>query len=216
MSKSKGFLSRPRLSVGLSVLVVAVIGLVGCGGGSSTPSESTTTAVPNEPVPKPAAKPVTDKQHLPSVDLTVTSPAMKKPKKEGASVLSKAYVCKGGSFPPVRWKGVPPNAKEVVVLIMNLVPVQGKIYFDGAVAGLDPKAGELPSGKLPAGAVVGENSQGKSAFFLCPKKANEEFVLAVLAPEKSLDPGSGFHAATIREEAYEASDHMGLAGFVTE
>lgn len=133
-----------------------------------------------------------------------------KPSANGGIFLSDSFVCKKGNFPPVRWKGAPPKTKEVVVLFMKALPVQGKIYFNGAVAGLDPKAGGMPSGKLPKSAVVGENSEGESTFSVCPRGPEEELVLAVLASEKALRPEKGFDAAALRQEAYAASGHMGL------
>lgn len=46
--------------------------------------------------------------------------------------------------------------RELALPAMNPQPAQGKLFFDWAVAGLPPNLTSLETGRLPAGAVLGQ------------------------------------------------------------
>ena len=88
----------------------------------------------------------------------------------GPQALPAEYTCDGkGTSPALRWQGVPPGTAELVLFAMNIQPVEGKLFFDWAVAGLSPELEEIEAGKLPKGAVVGRNSFGKTGYEICPE-----------------------------------------------
>lgn len=201
---------------------------------ASAPSETTseTTTATKQPKPEPngqgkqeqtAKKPtkvviprgkpeqgLTPKEEAetPVADMAVSSPAV-----DAAGALSSTYTCDGkGISLPLAWQGIPPDSEELALFVMNLVPVEGELFFDWAVAGIDPATTtSLEAGEVPSGAVVGQNSEGKQEYSLCPPgSAGETYVVALYALDEAADPKPGFDPLQLREEAREASDSVGL------
>ncbi|MBS1846305.1 MAG: hypothetical protein JST53_18000 [Actinobacteria bacterium] len=195
----------------MSLLATAAV-ICGCGGGGSS-----TEAVPLGPAPKPetgqAAK--SSETAVPSSVLSVSSPAFKGGTASDPGKIVGKYVCANSQkSPPVKWSGIKPGTRELMLFVMNLAPVDGKLFVDWAVAGIDPDLNELRPDKLPGGAVVGLNSSGKAAFSLCPPgKKSETFVLALYALSEAVKPQPGFDAVDVRAEALEAAGQEGLTTF---
>ena len=93
---------------------------------------------------------------------------------------------------------------------MNLQPVQEKLFFNWAVAGLDPSLDEIGSGQLPGGAVVGRNSFGKVGYELCPEGSAETYMFALFAVPKKLSASKGFDPLALRQEVLDNSGNVGL------
>lgn len=126
--------------------------------------------------------------------------------------IARQYTCGGSNSSPVlRWSGVPAGTKEMVLFVMSLVPVSNKLFFDWAVAGLDPHLGGIPAGQLPPGAIVGRNSYGQTAYSICPAGGKREsYVFAVYALPEHLSVNPGFDPATLRQQAKHLARHAGL------
>ncbi len=139
--------------------------------------------------------------------MVVSTPAV-----DGSGALSRTYTCDGKNIsPPLEWQGVPSSAKELAVFVMNVAPVNGKIFFDWAVAGISPSSTGMAAGAVPQGAVIGKNSDGKQGYALCPAgSGGETYVIAVYALERETNPKQGFDAAKLREEAPKISKSAGL------
>ena len=87
------------------------------------------------------------------------------PSSAGPPALPALYTCDGKNISlPFEWQGVPPGTAELALFAMSIQPVEGKLFFDWAVAGLSPDLKEIESGKLPKDAVVGRNSSGKTGY----------------------------------------------------
>jgi phosphatidylethanolamine-binding protein (PEBP) family uncharacterized protein len=175
------------------------------GGSANPPAEGKKK---HPPLKLPAGKPEqapTEKQssEVPVAILEVSSP-------QGG--LTAENTCEGKNISPaLTWKNVPKGTVELAVFVMNLQPVEGKLYFDWAIAGIDPASTGLKAGEVPAGAVVGRNSAGKNDYSLCPSGAGpENYIFAVYAISKSLAPKSGFEPLEFRAEATDASQSNGL------
>jgi Raf kinase inhibitor-like YbhB/YbcL family protein len=140
-------------------------------------------------------------------NMVVTTPAV-----DGSGALSRTYTCDGtNTSPPLEWQGVPSSTKELAVFVMNVAPVNGKIFFDWAVAGIPPSTTGMAAGEVPPGAVVGKNSEGKHGYSLCPPgSSGETYVIAVYALEQETHSKQGFDAAKLREEAPKISKSAGL------
>lgn len=147
---------------------------------------------------------------------TVANMVVSTPAVDGSGALSRTYTCDGKNVsPPLEWQGVPSSAKELAVFVMNVAPVNGKIFFDWAVAGIPPTSTGMGSGAVPQGAVVGKNSEGKQGYSLCPAGSEgETYVIAVYALEQRTNPKQGFDAAQLREEAPKISQSAGLLSAV--
>jgi len=112
---------------------------------------------------------------------------------------------------------VPSNTSEVALLVMNTTPVNGQLFFDWAVAHIPPTVKELSAGRLPAGAVVGRNSEGKVAYSLCPAGTKHETYLFLLyALPKGLSPTPGFDPESFRLQAMHDARHSGLLAATDE
>ena len=134
---------------------------------------------------------------------------------DGSGAISKTYTCDGkGASPPLEWRGVPTGTDELVVFVSNFAPVEGELFFDWAVAGIDPKSSGLEAGNLPPGAVVGKNSEAKIGYSLCPQgPSGETYVVTVYALENASGAKRGFDPAALRERALDLSKTAGLLSF---
>jgi phosphatidylethanolamine-binding protein (PEBP) family uncharacterized protein len=129
----------------------------------------------------------------------------------GPQTLSAEYTCDGkGTSPALRWQGVPQGTAELALLVMNIQPVEGKLFFDWAVAGLSPDLEEIEAGKLPKGAVVGRNSFGKPSYEICPEGSGETYMFTLFALPKSLAPAQGFDPLALRKEVAGLAGNAGL------
>jgi phosphatidylethanolamine-binding protein (PEBP) family uncharacterized protein len=122
------------------------------------------------------------------------------------------YTCDGkDSWPRFSWTGVPSESKELLLLGMNSQPVDEKLFFDWAVARIDPSLTGLEAGRLPKGAVMGRNSFGKDGYSICPPPGSREtYIFMLYALPKALAPAKGFEPLALREATLAISGHAGL------
>jgi phosphatidylethanolamine-binding protein (PEBP) family uncharacterized protein len=133
------------------------------------------------------------------------------PSSGGPGPLPVQYTCDGKSTSPaLHWQGVPEGTAELVLFAMNIQPVEGKLFFNWAVAGIDPALEEIKAGQLPKGAVVGRNSFGKVDYELCPEGSAETYMFALFAISKKLSPSRGFDPFALRKEVTDTSGNVGL------
>ena len=149
---------------------------------------------------------------LPTADIALSSPAIKQHAGSATYTLAREYTCHGADrSPPLRWSNVPGNTQELALLVMNTTPVAGSLFFDWAVAAINPSTHELQPGKLPSGAVTGRNSYGHSTYSLCPPGGKTEtFLFLLYALPRSLAPQPNFDPATLRAQAMKIARHTGL------
>jgi phosphatidylethanolamine-binding protein (PEBP) family uncharacterized protein len=149
---------------------------------------------PPEQAPTPAQQ-----AHATVASMSLESPEL--PATGSLVALPVTYTCDGkDTWPELRWQGVPPGTAELTLFAMNVQPVEGKLFFDWAVAGLDPGLESIAAGRLPNEAVVGRNSFGKSGYSICPAESSETYMFALYALPRRLSPARGFdpRAASIR------------------
>jgi phosphatidylethanolamine-binding protein (PEBP) family uncharacterized protein len=144
-------------------------------------------------------------------DMSLESPAIASSSVGEPGTLAATYTCDGkGSWPALHWSGVPAGSAELILYVMNLAPVEGKLFVDWAVAGLDPSLEEIEAGKLPKGAVVGTNGFGKRGYEICPSGGGEVYAFAVYALPRALSPSKGFDARELRKQILDVSGNVGL------
>jgi phosphatidylethanolamine-binding protein (PEBP) family uncharacterized protein len=125
--------------------------------------------------------------------------------------LPAKYTCDGeDSWPELRWSGIPVDTKELVLFTMSLEPVNEAIFFDWAVAGMDPSLEGIEEGRLPEGAILGKNSFGKNGYSICPQGEGETYVFALYALPSSLHPSKDFDPNPLRKEVLDISGNAGL------
>jgi phosphatidylethanolamine-binding protein (PEBP) family uncharacterized protein len=121
------------------------------------------------------------------------------------------YTCRGGDVSlPLRWSGVPAGTRELALFALNTTPVNGKLFFDWALAGLSPSLTGLGAGQRPPGAVPGRNSFGGTDYRLCPSGGRESYVFVLYALPVSLNPQSGFDPTALRKKALHTAHHSGI------
>jgi phosphatidylethanolamine-binding protein (PEBP) family uncharacterized protein len=131
--------------------------------------------------------------------------------------LAPTHTCDGkDSWPAFTWSGVPPGTAELILFAMNLQPVNEAIFFDWAVAGIDPAASGIEAAKLPPGAVVGTNSFGEVGYSLCPPGAGETYMFALYALPRELGLRRGFDPKAARKAVLDLSGNAGLLPAVYE
>jgi len=144
------------------------------------------------------------------VSMSLTSPALT-PGAESVSPLPATYTCAGkDTWPTLRWSGVPAGSAELILFAINIEPVNEALFFDWALAGLDPGLDEISSGALPKGAVLGKNSFGRNGYSICPAKSPETVIFALYALPEGLSASKGFDPAALRKEVLEISGNAGL------
>jgi phosphatidylethanolamine-binding protein (PEBP) family uncharacterized protein len=97
----------------------------------------------------------------------------------GGVTMPARYTCDGKNvFPPLEWGSVPPNTRELALLVIGLTPtLAGNSYsvsIDWALAGVNPALHRLAAGQLPPGAHLGSTTDGKTRYSVCPKKGKPE------------------------------------------
>ncbi len=140
-------------------------------------------------------------------DIALTSPAL------GAdSRLPSVYTCDGkDSWPALQWGGTPANTEELILFAMSSKPLEGKLFFDWALAGIDPDLEEIEAGKLPRGAILGRNSFGQTGYSICPAQGEAEtYIFALFALPERLSPSRGFDPRELRLEVLDVSGNVGL------
>ena len=161
--------------------------------------------------PEPQATPAEEAQAT-VADIALTSPALST---GSPPALPPPYTCDGeDSWPALRWQGVPKGTGELILFAANLQPVNGKLFFDWAVAGLDPSLSGIEAGRLPQGAIVGTNGFGNTGYSICPLRGQgETYVFALHAIPKALKPAKGFDPGELRREVLAQAGNAGILVF---
>jgi len=173
----------------LAAALVALVALAGCGGSSSGKTssganESTSTQTA-------ASGPLAPTQSKPSpqdlASILVDSPA-----RLPNGRFDTQYTCRGKNISPaMTWSSVSPETAEVALLARTLT--HGKIETNWVVAGIAPHRTHVNAGTIPAGAVVGRNSNGEDRYSVCPPEGKAALiVLAVIALPHKLGLKQGF------------------------
>lgn len=222
-----------------ALALTVLLAVAGCGGGSATTasqSASPAASASTSTASSPSATSSTSTSATPSSTTTSTAPdasATSAPGTPAVIHLSSAalhgspevanpiparYTCAGANVSlPLSWGLLPHGTKEVGVFVMHHVQ-KGRLAADWAVLGLKPTAKELPTGTVPAGAVVGRNSVGENRYSVCPPRGKElEYGVFVFAFPHALHLHSGFNAVAVVERALAgASVGQGLIGFTSK
>jgi phosphatidylethanolamine-binding protein (PEBP) family uncharacterized protein len=146
-------------------------------------------------------------------NITLESPSLGPAQgSDSTSPLTAEYTCDGkGSWPELRWVGVPSGSTELVLFVLALEPVDEALFFSWAVAGLDSSSEGIEAGRLPKGAIVGRNGFGHNDYEICPDKGKAEtYIFTLYALPTALKPKSGFDPASLREKVLNLSGNAGL------
>lgn len=178
--------------------------------GSTPDAGKQGVAIASPKGPRESAPTAQERAEATVVSMSLTSPALS-PGPESVSPLTANYTCDGkDTWPTLQWGGVPVGTAELVLFVLNIEPVNEALFFDWAVAGLDPSLEEIKSGTLPRGAVLGKNSFGKNGYSICPAKSPETVIFALYALPEKLPASKGYDPAALRKEVLGLSGDVGL------
>lgn len=126
--------------------------------------------------------------------------------------LPATFTCDGkDSWPEISWEGVPTGTEELALFAVGLKPVNGQLFVNWALSGLDPQSGGIEAGRLPQGAVMGRNSFGQVGYSICPAAGEREtYFFTLYALNERLDQSKGFDPHELREQALQVSSDGGL------
>ncbi len=163
--------------------LLAVLVLAGCGGGDETTVDLT--------VP-------------PTFDaIALTSPAFR----EGGSMPTR-FTCDARQLsPPLRWSGVPPNSKELL-LAMEDPDAPNGTFVHWLVARLPARTRGLAQGRVPATATQLQQSFGERRYGgPCPPEDDppHHYVLTLYAFDRKLALGAGDSPDVVRSKAKKAA-----------
>lgn len=189
------------------------------GSGKSEPGSSASSQGTSKPSPGAATLPKQgrEKEASPAeeaqatvADIVFSSPDLKL--EESTFAIPPTYTCDGtNSWPTLEWEGIPSGTEELLIFAMNIQPVNGRLFFDWAAAGIDPSTERIEAGELPPGAVQGQNSSGKNGYEICPPAGSSEtYVFTLYAIPTRLSPKQGFDPHALREEALGAKGSAGI------
>jgi Raf kinase inhibitor-like YbhB/YbcL family protein len=148
-------------AIGGAISVGAVALLVaGCGGGDK----------PSEPLPTTQSS------------ITLSSPAFR-----DGGTIPKRYTCSGeGVSPPLRWSGVPGDARELTLLVED---PDADRFVHWTLLRIPPKSSGLAEGRTPRGTVETENGFGDHSWGgPCPPEGDDphRYVFALYATDAPL------------------------------
>jgi phosphatidylethanolamine-binding protein (PEBP) family uncharacterized protein len=126
------------------------------------PSSTATSKAASTPAKAPSANPSNKTSTTAKSPPTFGKIALASSAFKAGGPLSSRYTCDGANLsPPLEWHGVPHGTAELFLLAIDLSG-SANDAIQWAVAGIPPSAGGLSAGALPAGAVTGTNSAGKT------------------------------------------------------
>jgi Raf kinase inhibitor-like YbhB/YbcL family protein len=122
--------------------------------------------------------------------LALTSPAFA----DGAEIPD-GFTCTGASASPtLKWKNVPRKTVQLALIVQD-PDAPGRTFVHWVIWGLDPKAGQIVEETVPAGAVQGANSLGKTGYLgPCPPPGSDphhyQFTLYALSDAPQVEAGA--------------------------
>jgi phosphatidylethanolamine-binding protein (PEBP) family uncharacterized protein len=229
---TKGDVVQRTLIAAVLLLLVSVL-VAGCGKsdprsavgtssepvGTSSEQSPSTAAATSTPQPSPTTS-MTSAQKNPSTHTTTRTP----PATIVLSVLGlgpgpaytipKNNTCDGANTPlSLHWSAVPHGTAELALFIVNLRPVNERVFVDWAVTGLSPHSHGITAGALPAGAIAGTNGFGKVGYSICPPQGmSETYIARLVALAHPLSARPGFDDRAFYLQAEQMAKVVGVAG----
>lgn len=115
--------------------------------------------------------------------MRITSPSF-----ENNAAIPARYTCDGENIhPPLTVSGVPANAKSLMLIVDDPDAPRG-VWVHWTVWNIDPTTREITERSVPAGAVEGKTSFGKSGYGgPCPPSGTHRYFFKLFALDATLD-----------------------------
>jgi phosphatidylethanolamine-binding protein (PEBP) family uncharacterized protein len=128
--------------------------------------------------------------------------------------IASRYTCAGRNISlPLSWSGIPPKTRELDLFVFTL-PGEPKHIADWAVAGIHATTHGLGPGRLPAGAVLGRNSEGQARYSICPSKGTTaHYLVHLYALPTKIAAKPGFDPNALRQHIQQQQVVGGILEF---
>ncbi|HEV2997687.1 MAG TPA: YbhB/YbcL family Raf kinase inhibitor-like protein [Solirubrobacteraceae bacterium] len=191
---------RPSSRIALAALIAA-FALTGCGSSGSQPQVSASAAITTSTSTTASQSPTSTRaEQAQNRSIELSSPAI--PGTGEFPPIQARYTCDGADIsPPLHWSNIPAGAQDLALVVLYVDQVRHEYRFDWVVAGLKPALHGLSADRLPAGAIVGRNSNGQTRYSVCSPKGVKEsygFILYALPHRIALKPGFWAKALLMR------------------
>jgi phosphatidylethanolamine-binding protein (PEBP) family uncharacterized protein len=199
----------------LMMSLVTALALAGCG--SAHPSNTDTASDPATTTVE--ESPAASRANSAGSDMSLSSPALQSGRRlaNGERMISVHYTCDGRNISPgMSWSGVPKNAAELVVMILDFTASKKKREFAWAVAGISPTTDHLAAGSAPPGAVVGLNGFGQARYSVCPPHGRQDTYIVyvyALPPADRVSAKAAFDSNELYERIGGADLPQAESGF---
>jgi Raf kinase inhibitor-like YbhB/YbcL family protein len=116
---------------------------------------------------------------------------------QGGNIPSK-FTCDGADAnPPLRFEGVPAEAKSLA-LIVDDPDAPGGLFTHWLVWNIDPKTTTVEENSAPSNGVQGKNDFGKSGYGgPCPPSGTHRYFFKIFALDRQLDLAAGSKRAQL-------------------
>jgi Raf kinase inhibitor-like YbhB/YbcL family protein len=116
---------------------------------------------------------------------------------EGGNIPSK-FTCDGADAnPPLRFEGVPAEAKSLA-LIVDDPDAPGGLFTHWLVWNIDPKTTAVEENGAPSNSLQGKNDFGKSGYGgPCPPSGTHRYFFKIFALDRQLDLAAGSKRAQL-------------------
>jgi len=116
---------------------------------------------------------------------------------QGGNIPSK-FTCDGADAnPPLRFEGVPAEAKSLA-LIVDDADAPGGLFTHWLVWNIDPTTTTVEENSAPANGVQGKNDFGKSGYGgPCPPSGTHRYFFKIFALDRQLDLAAGSKRAQL-------------------
>lgn len=206
----------------LAVFAALMLAAAGCGNSSSSTSSAatagstTSSAATASPGATPSTTRTADAATTPPAHLTLSSPVFQTGRQLGPEerAIPARYTCDGSNTsPPLRWSGVPPATRELVLLTMDLSAPGSQRVFVWSIGRISPRTRNLIAGRVPPGAVMGRNSAGQR-YSVCPARGRPHgYGIFLFALKHPLGLRAGFDPNSVYEKLGSAGLPEGQSGF---
>jgi Raf kinase inhibitor-like YbhB/YbcL family protein len=116
---------------------------------------------------------------------------------QGGNIPSK-FTCDGADAnPPLRFEGVPAEAKSLAVIVDD-ADAPGGLFTHWLVWNIDPTTTTVEENSAPANGVQGKNDFGKSGYGgPCPPSGTHRYFFKIFALDRQLDLAAGSKRAQL-------------------
>jgi Raf kinase inhibitor-like YbhB/YbcL family protein len=131
------------------------------------------------------------------------------PQFQDGGELPREFTCEGkGGSPALSWPGVPPNTREIALLVDDPDAREGEGFAHWTLWGISPDTRTIPADKRPPGSKTANNGAGTDGWIgACPPEGEppHRYVFSLRALDTPIDGADGADAGVVRDQIEAAT-----------